>query len=199
MRILLLLVGCLLAAAVQAQSPNEVVEESIQALAESLDGRLEELETDRQALYALIDELLLPRFDRKYAAQLVLGRHWRDATDEQRTRFVDAFYDTLVRRYADGVLNFNQDKIDVLQYRGDESKPRTTVRTIVELDDGTKVPVNYGLVKRESGWKMFDVTIEGISYVRNFRTELNSEIQSSSLEAVINRYESESAQINSAE
>jgi phospholipid transport system substrate-binding protein len=61
------------------------------------------------------------------------------------------------------------------------------VKTIVLLDDGTKVPVNYGVVKRDSGWMMFDVTIEGISYVRNFRTELNAEIQAKGLRAVIDR------------
>lgn len=199
MRIILLLVVCLLAVTAQAQTPNEVVEDAIEALAESLEGRKEELAADKQALYTLIDELLLPRFDRTYSAQLVLGRHWRDASDEQRDRFVQAFYNTLVQRYADGLLKFNQDKIELLEYRGDDSKPRTVVRTIVELDDGTKVPVNYGLVKRDTGWMMFDVTIEGISYVRNFRAELNSEIQTSSLEAVIERYESEAVQMNSAE
>jgi len=66
-----------------------------------------------------------------------------------------------------------------------------TVKSIVRLEDGTKVPVNYGMVHRDSGWMMFDITIEGISYVRNFRTELNSEIQAKSLDAVISRLEGE--------
>ena len=61
----------------------------------------------------------------------------------------------------------------------------------MRLDDGTKVPVNYGMVKREKGWLMFDVTIEGISYVRNFKAELNIEIQAKSLGGVIERLEFE--------
>jgi len=65
------------------------------------------------------------------------------------------------------------------------------VRSIVRLDDGSRVPVNYGLVKRENGWLLFDVTIEGVSYIRNFRAELDSEIRSSSLAAVIERLEKE--------
>ena len=124
------------------------------------------LSADRQALYSVIDKILLPRFDRRYAAQLVLGRHWRTAGAEQRDRFIDAFYSSLLRKYADGVLEFDQDRVEILPFRGDESKPRVTVRTTVRLEDGTDVPVNYGLVKRDSGWLMFDVTIEGISYVR---------------------------------
>lgn len=148
---------------------------------------------DREALYAVIDNILLPRFDRRYAAQLVLGRHWRTAGAEQRDSFIDAFYHSLLRKYADGVLEFDQDRVEILPFRGDESKPRVTVRTMVKLEDGTDVPVNYGLVKRDEGWLMFDVTIEGISYVRNFRTELNAEIQATSLDAVIERLQGEAA------
>jgi len=121
------------------------------------------------------DDLLT--WARRYAAQLVLGRHWRNASDEERTEFIDAFYGSLLRKYGDGILEFDQSSLEVLPFRGDETQKRTTVKTFVKLDDGTKVPVNYGLVKRDVGWLMFDVTIEGISYVRNFRTELNAEIQ----------------------
>lgn len=176
-----------------AQTPNETVEEAVSEIAAQLAERKAELTSDADALHAMIDSILLPRFDRRYAAQLVLGKHWRTATEEQREAFIDAFYASLLRKYAEGILQFDQDRINVLPYRGDDTKSRTVVRTEVRLDDGTKVPVHYGLVKRESGWMMFDVIIEGISYVRNFRVELNSEIQSSSLEAVIDRLQGESA------
>jgi len=172
-------------------SPNDLVTSAIDELAVSLDGRKQELEQDRDALYALIDDILLPRFDRKYAAQLVLGQHWRSATEQQRQRFIEAFYGAMLRKYADGVLEFEPDRVEVLPYRGDPEKKRTLVRTIVRLDDGSRVPVNYGLVARDAGWLMFDVTIEGVSYIRNFRAELNSEIRASSLDAVIERFESE--------
>jgi phospholipid transport system substrate-binding protein len=173
-----------------AQSPNDVIQEASDLLAVGLDGRKEELAADRGALYSMIDGILLPRFDRRYAAQLVLGRHWRDANEEQRAAFIDAFYASMLRKYSDGVLQFDSDRIEILAFRGDESKPRTQVKTIVRLDNGTKVPVTYGMVKRESGWMIFDVNIEGISYVRNFRTEINSEIQATSIDAVIARLES---------
>lgn len=181
--------------AIAAGSPNKLVEDAIAELAESLDGRKEELAADRGALHDLIDAMLLPRFDRKYAAQLVLGQHWRTASAEQRERFINAFYQALLRKYADGVLEFEQDKIEVLPFRGDATKQRTMVRTIVRLNDGTKVPVNYGLVMRESGWLIFDVTIEGISYIRNYRAELDSEIRGTSLDAVIKRFESEAGTV----
>lgn len=173
------------------ETPNEVVESAVALFAAGLDGRRDELAADRAALYELIDEILLPRFDRKYAAQVVLARHWRDASESQRERFIEAFYQALLRRYADGLLQFESDKVKVLPYRGDASKSRTRVRSTVQLENGSKVAVDYDLVKRESGWLLFNVTIEGISYVRNFRAEIDSEIRSSSLDAAIRRLERE--------
>ena len=182
----------LLAATAQnEQDPNQVIEEAVSLFASKMDGRNEELTADRAALYALIDEILLPRFDRKFAAQVVLAKHWRGASAAQRERFIEAFYQALVRRYADGLLEFQQDMVTILPFRGDVSKPRTKVRSTVQLTDGTKVSVDYELVKRDSGWLLFNVVIEGVSYVRNFRAELDSEIRASSLEAVIERLESE--------
>lgn len=172
-----------------AQSPNDVIQEASDLLAEQLNTRKDELAADREALYEMVNDIILPRFDRRYAAQLVLGRNWRSASDEQRSAFIDAFYESLLQKYADGVLEFNQERIELLPFRGDESKPRVVVKSLVTLDDGTEVPVDYGLVKREEGWMVFDVIIEGISYVRNFRTEVNSEIETSSLDAVIARLE----------
>jgi phospholipid transport system substrate-binding protein len=195
---LLLLLGAV-AAASAAQTPNAVIEEASDLLAVQLSERKAELAADRAALYDTVNEIILPRFDRRYAAQLVLGRNWRTASEDQRSAFIDAFYDSLLRKYADGVLEFNQDRIEILPFRGDESKPRVVVKTLVTLDDGTEVPVDYGLVRRDSGWMVFDVVIEGISYVRNFRAELDSEIASSSLDAVIARLQQESKAGKNAE
>jgi phospholipid transport system substrate-binding protein len=121
----------------------------------------------------------------------VLGKNWKAADAEQRERFIDGFYNSLLRKYAEGVLEFDQDRVQVLPFRGDLSKKRTIVKTNVFLDDGVKVTVNYGFADRGDGWKMFDVTIEGISFVRNYRAEMDSEIKLTSLDAVIDRLESE--------
>jgi phospholipid transport system substrate-binding protein len=190
--VLLLAVASAVSPAIAAaESPNSVIEESVVLLTEKLDGRKEELAANRQELYDLIDAILLPRFDRTFAAQIVLAKHWRTASKEQRERFIDAFYYALVRRYADGVLEFDPNKITVLPFRGDESKNRTKVRSTVAMDDGSKVAVDYDLVKRDSGWLVFNVVIEGVSYVRNFRAELDAEISSVGLDAVIERLEDE--------
>lgn len=172
-------------------SPNEMIEEAVALLSEQMDGRKEELSADKDALYEMINGILMPRFDKKYAAKLVLGKHVRKASDEQRHRFTEALYNTLLHRYSDGLLEFSADRVEVLPYRDDASKNTTTVKTVVRLEDGTKVPVNYVLIKRDTGWLMIDVTIEGVSYVRNFRAEVDSDIRSTSLSKVIERLETE--------
>ncbi|MGI9221756.1 MAG: MlaC/ttg2D family ABC transporter substrate-binding protein [Woeseiaceae bacterium] len=182
-----------LASPAQAVTPDEFITDAVEVLAESLEGRRSELADDQDALYTLVDDLLLPRFDRKMAAQQVLARHWRGASEEQRTRFIESFYSILVQRYADGVLEFEPDRIKVLPFRGDTSKRTATVKTTVDLEDGTNISVNYTLLNKKPGWMMFDVTIEGVSYIRNFRTEFDSEIKSTSLEEVIVRLEKEAA------
>lgn len=178
-------------AAIAADTPNTVIEESVALLSENLSGRQEELAADRKALYAIIDTILLPRFDRRFAAQLVLAKHWRTASEEQQTRFIEAFYQALLRKYSDGILEFDPNMITVLPFRGDTSKKRAKVRSSVAMDDGSKVAVDYELVQRKAGWLVFNVVIEGVSYVRNFRAELDSEVRASSLDAVIERLEKE--------
>jgi len=189
--VLLIVVAQSWVAAAAEDSPNAVIESAVVLFADQLDGRKDELAENRAELYAIIDEILLPRFDQRFAAQVVLAKYWRTASEEQQARFIEAFYRALLRKYSDGILEFDPDRITVLPYRGDPTKKRTRVRSTVLMDDGNKVAVDYDLVKREAGWLVFNVVIEGVSYVVNFRAELDSEIRASSLEAVIERLESE--------
>lgn len=172
-----------------ANAPNEIIEQAVDLLSEGLDTRRDELAADEEALRDFIDSILLPRFDRDFAAAAVLGKHWRAANDEQKQRFINAFYESLLQRYADGVVEFDMQRVEILPYKGDPKKRTTVVRTQVRLDDGSKIPVDYTLVNREDRWRMFDVKIEGVSYVINFRKELESEIRATNLEAVIQRLE----------
>ena len=181
-----------LAAPAMAQSPVEIVHEAMDLLASGIEGRQEELAADKDALYAMIDEILLPRFARKSAAQSVLGRkHWSAASEEQRTRFIESFYSSLVRKYADGALKFDEERIEIMPFKGDLTKRAVTVKTLVTLDDGKTIAVDYVLVTRDDRWQMIDVKIEGIGYLKSFREQVDAEIRKGSLEAVIVRLEGE--------
>lgn len=182
------------APAVANDAPIDVINGAVDELKAGLEGQRDALAADRAELFRFVDSLLAPRFDRNYAGRLVLARHWRDASNDQKRRFIDGLYNSLLRRYAEGVLEFQEDRVEILPQRGEANEKRATVRTLVTLDNGEQVPVNYGLVNRgENGWKVYDVTIEGISYVRNYRAEIDEEVKRSSLNAVIERLESEAA------
>ena len=181
----------LIAAPAQAAGPGEVIQEAVDLLSDGLDGRKEELAADKVALYSFIDGILLPRFDREFAAGSVLAKHWRTASEEQQQRFVEAFYVTLLHRYADGILEFDTGRVEIMPYKGDAKKRTTVAKTKVRLDDGSNIPVNYVLVNRNDQWRMFDVRIEGVSYIINYRKEMEAEIRGSNLEKVIARLEKE--------
>ena len=192
-RLMLLLFFAAPSIVLAADKPNEVIEQSAQALLNAMEGRRESLRHDPVALFELVELHFLPHFDRAYAAFLVLGRHSRKANTEQKRRFTDALYNYILRQYATGLLEFTSERLNVLPYKGDETAERATVRTEVYLDDGTEVPVNYKMRRTDQGWKVYDVTVEGISYVKNFRTQFGAEIQAKGLDALIARLEVEVA------
>jgi phospholipid transport system substrate-binding protein len=171
--------------------PQETVENSAKRMLAELDKNREIYAKDPAKLDALVANVLLPNFDSEYAARLVLGQTWRTATEDQRKRFVDAFYHSLLRNYGTALLNFTADKFVILPYKGDPNDKTATVRTEVKRSNGETVPVNFSLHKTDAGWKAWDVVIEGISYVKSFRTDFASEIQQKGLDEVINRLEAD--------
>ena len=181
----------LAAADVPNLGPQELVEKSAKKMLVELDANRAVYRKDPAKLENLVSTVLLPNFDTDYAARLVLGQHWRGASEEQRKRFVEAFYHSLLRNYGSALIDFTADRMTVLPFRGDANGAQATVRTEVKRENGTKVPVNYTLRKTESGWKAWDVTIEGISYVKSFKTDLGSEVQQKGLDEVIQRLEAE--------
>jgi phospholipid transport system substrate-binding protein len=194
----LLLPAILAAAAYAAESvpgpaPQELIESTAGKLLAALDADRALAKKDPARVRELVDTILLPHFDTDYSARLVLGKHWRTATEDQRKRFIDAFYQSLLRNYGSALAEFTADRMQVLPFRGDLSTGQATVRTEVRRSNGTRVPVNYTLRATPAGWKAWDVTIEGISYVRNFRNDVGAEIDQTGLQALIDRLEKENA------
>lgn len=180
-------------AKVPGPGPQELMEQASHNLLHELDADRAGYAKDPARLRALVDKHLLPYFDSDFAARRVLGKHWTTATPEQRQRFIDAFYGSLLADYGDAILEFTGDRLKFLPFRGDPAATSATVRSLVKRDDGTEVPVNYTLRATPTGWKAWDVTIEGISYVKNFQTDFGVEINEKGLEHVIQRLEGQKA------
>jgi phospholipid transport system substrate-binding protein len=179
------------APAAASLAPDALVADSAKRMLTELDANRAMYSKDPAKLDSLVANVLLPYFDSDYAARLVLGQTWRTATPEQRKAFVDAFYHSLLRNYGTALLSFTADKFKILPFRGDPADTQATVRTEVKKDSGEVVPVNFTLHKTPDGWKAWDVVIEGISYVKSFRTDFAAEIQQKGLDEVIHRLQTE--------
>jgi phospholipid transport system substrate-binding protein len=173
-----------------ASDPAQLLEKSARDMLKDLDANRAEYRKDPSKIDALVEKDLLPHFDTEYAARLVLGQHWRDATPDQRKRFIDAFYHSMVANYGKSLVNFTGDRLKVFPTKLGADADRTTVRTEVKRDNGSIVPVNYSMHKGPDGWKAWDVVIDGISYVKSFREDFSSEIDQKGLDEVISRMQS---------
>ena len=174
------------------QTPAQVVQVIADQLATAIEGHRDELKRNQEKLISIIDEVFLPHFDLDYASILVLGQHAREATPEQRERFAKAFYNSITHRYAEGLLNYTRGRVKVLPFNGDLNDKRTVVRTQVVLDDGKLVSIDYAFRKSRSGdWKAYDVIIEGISYVTNYRNQVDAEIRKVGIDKLITNLETQ--------
>jgi phospholipid transport system substrate-binding protein len=176
-------------AQVDASGPTQLVQTTAAAILKELEAHRAEYRKDPAKVHQLVDQVLLPHFDTEYSARLVLGRHWTAATPEQRTRFIAAFYKSLLDNYGDALVDFTGDRLKVLPYTGDPAAQSATVRTQIRKDDGSQVAVNYTLRRTDAGWKAWDLAVEGISYVKSFRDDFGAQIDQQGLDAVIAKLE----------
>jgi phospholipid transport system substrate-binding protein len=192
MGVLLLALAPLQAAepVVDASSPVKLVETVSKALLADLDANRAAYRKDVTGLYKVVDKLFLPHVDVPFAAQQVLAKHWREATQAQRKRFIDALYQSLLTTYGKALNEFTSDQMKVLPFKGDPAAKTATVKTTVRTRNGTNVAVDYRLRKNDAGeWKAFDVVIENISYVSSFREDFGTEIDQKGLDSLLTRLE----------
>jgi phospholipid transport system substrate-binding protein len=169
--------------------PSEVVQAAAQGMLQGLDRDRAAYKRDPAKVGELVNTYLLPHWDTEYSARLVLGKYWRTATPEQRQRFIDAFYHSLLANYGAALSGFTADQLKIFPTNVDPAKPTATVRTEVKRDNGDRVSVNYYMHKTPQGWKAWDVVIDGISYINSYRTDFGAQIEQQGIDAVIKRLE----------
>lgn len=165
--------------------PISIVQNTAASILESLNENREAYTADPEQLRAVVRKDLLPLLDLEYSARLILGRASRGATPEQIAAFSEAMSTVLINRYADGLLAFrSSDQLEVMPLRGDNTDKVTRVRTRIKLDNGSYAPVDYAFRKTPEGWKAFDVTVEGISYVITFRNQIGPRVEADGIDKV---------------
>lgn len=152
-----------------------------------LQQRHAELEQRPGLIYGVVEQYILPHFDFERMSQLVLGKNWRSATPEERQQFVEEFRLLLVRTYATAMLKYSDQKISFLPARGKAGDGNTVVQTEVEQAGGPPIPIDYSLYRKGDAWKVFDVKIDNVSLVVNYRGTFASEIRGRGLAELIRK------------
>ena len=151
-----------------------------------------DIKNDPNIAYALVENIVLPHIDFRRVGQLVLGKYWRRASDEQRQRFTHEFREFLVRTYVTAMIEFSDqiishaDNVSYLPFRSNDPE-NVTVRMEIKLPDRPPVSVNYSLYLKDSRWLIYDLSVEGISLATTYRSSFASEIRRGGLERLINK------------
>jgi phospholipid transport system substrate-binding protein len=173
----------------QEEGPRELMTGLSARLFAALDRDRNRDRRQPRLVLPLVDELMSPHFDAEYTARLVLGAHWRAATPEQRERFASALYWNLLRTYAGAVAEWTPDKLRILPLRADPAALQAVVRTEVARPGASVAAVDYRLHRTAKGWKVFDVIVDGVSYVRSHHDDIDGEVERTGLDAAIARLE----------
>jgi len=176
----------LLSSSYAAESgPVEVVRETVDRVLEEMATNGDRYRDDDVALYKMVRALVVPHFDLERTAQWVLARNWRGATPEQQQQFVDEFSTLMLRTYALGLRSYDNEVIEYLPLIMKPGSTRAIVKSGITSNGGVKTSIDYRLVQRDDGWKVYDVVIANISMVITYRSEYAGIIQSKGLDALI--------------
>ena len=173
------------AAAASAASPSQMVLDNSQRVLATLEERRPEFTKNRAALRQFVSSEFSRMFDRDYAARQVLGRHGRGASDADVKVFADALADSLMRRYGSSLLDFNT-KLRV-RVKSETALPRglgVKVSSEMLRQGGEPIPVDYLMHRSGGSWKVFDVMVEGVSFVQTFRQQFDNELTHKSIRQV---------------
>jgi phospholipid transport system substrate-binding protein len=166
-------------------SPVELVKDTTSRLLTALEEQKSDIDRDENRLYTLISEIALPHFDFNHMSRWTLGPYWRSASPDQRERFVTQFRQLLVRTYGHTLMEYRDTKIRYLPLLAAPDAQRVTVRCEAEQAGGNPIQIAYALYLTADGWKVYDVQVEGVSLVTNYRSSFAAIIQRQGMDGLI--------------
>ncbi len=169
----------------RAETPEQIVVRVTDQVFAAIRGHEAELRQHPDKLYALIQSVVVPVVDLETFSKLVLKRHWRTATPDQRRRFVAAFKRRLVRTYGSYLVDYAQTRVRLLPARPTTNPRRRVVRTRIEVPGEQPMHVDYYFHEKNGRWLVYDVVVDGTSLVLLFRDDIGQKVAAKGLEAVI--------------
>ena len=167
-------------------APDRLVDKTVHEVMEIIQKDEELKNGNKEKMLDLIESKILPHFNFTRMTQLAMGQHWSVAVPEQKNKLVDEFRTLLVRTYSNALTSYHDEtiKVNPIQPLGD--RVEIMVRTVIIQGNGKQpVPIDYNMEKKPDGWKVYDVTVAGVSLVTNYRGTFNSQVRKSGIEGLL--------------
>jgi phospholipid transport system substrate-binding protein len=185
-----------IAVAEEMPAPQALVKASSDKMMKSLKDNKAQLETNPSLIYGLVSDLLTPHFDFSKMAKLALGKNWRGLSEAQQSRFTEEFRLLLIRTYSTAMLEYTNEEIRFLPFRDDIKTKRAQVDMEILQSRGPAIPMSLSLYENQNAnWKVYDVKIDGISLVTNYRSTFATEIRNDGIDKLIERLASKNEKV----
>ena len=185
-RILATLLAALIPAIAAAEeSPDALVKRTADEIIAIIKADKDIQNGNSAKVYELAEQKVLPHFDFERMTRLAVGRNWSQANDEQKQALVKEFRTLLVRTYSSSLSQYRNQTIDVKPTKVAPADKEATVRSAVIQQGGPPIPIDYTLEKADSGWKVYDVVIDGASLVTTYRGTFNDQVQKGGIDGLV--------------
>jgi len=171
--------------ALAATGPEQLIRETSDQVLDEIRQNSELYKSDPQGVYDLVNAVVLPHFDFAAMTDLALGRYKDDVSEQQRPEIIDQFRMLLVRTYSSALLEYTDEVLVYLPMEGSEAEGEVTVRTEIEQAGGFPIPINYVLRNGDDGWKVYDISVDEVSLVTNYRSSFARAIKKKGVDGLI--------------
>ena len=165
-------------------SPEELVKKTADEVIAAVKSDKDIQAGDQEKIFALAEEKILPNFNFEKISRMVLGKNWTKATPEQKTAFQAEFRTLLIRTYASALSKYKNQVIEYKPFRMEDGATTASVKTQILQPGGQPIGVNYTLEKQADAWKVYDIVIEGVSLVTNYRGQFAQEVRTNGLDSL---------------
>lgn len=165
--------------------PQQLIKQTTDKVLGEIKLNADNYRANPDKLFALVDEVVLPHFNFVAMTNLALYRHRQEFNEEQKARVVNEFRALLVRTYGSALLEYNNQEVNYIDMLGSVEEGKVKVKTEVTQAGGSAIPLDYSLRRGKQGWQVYDIQVDGISLVTNYRASFSREIEKSGVEGLI--------------
>ncbi len=172
-------------AAAEMVAPDVMLKQTSDEVIAVIKDKREQLKEDPSLVYDLVHEYILPHLDEVTIAKLAMGKNWRDASREQKIEFINEFRNLLIRTYGKSLSEFSDQEINYFPVKMKEGEDRVVVKSEVIQPGGPSIPVSYRMRIKDDAWKVYDLSIDGVSLVTSYRGTFDQEVRKGGIEGLL--------------